>query len=72
MPARVKKKGAMNMKSEWRVSLNIINGEKKYIIYRIKDIHEVDRRGNREYVGEYISDKNMALNLADVLNGKEL
>ena len=56
------------MKSEWRVSSNIINGEKKYIVYRIRDIHEVDHSGNREYAGEYVSDKNTALELADSLN----
>lgn len=58
------------MKSEWRVSSNIINDEKKYIVYRIKDIHKVDHSGNREYAGEYVSDKNTALELADSLNKK--
>lgn len=38
------------MKSEWRVSSNIINGRKMYIAYRLRDENGVDHSGNREYI----------------------
>lgn len=37
------------MKSEWRVSSNIINGRKMYIAYRLRDVNGIDHIGNREY-----------------------
>lgn len=36
------------MKSEWKVSSNIINGSRIYSIYRLRDINETDHSGNRE------------------------
>ena len=59
------------MKSEWRVSSNIIGGDKMYIAYRLRDVSEVDHSGNREYYGEYTADKDFAIALAAELNNRE-
>lgn len=59
------------MKGEWRVSSNNIGGTKYYIAYRLLDIQKVDHGGNREYAGEYESDKKKVEKLVDELNGKE-
>ncbi len=59
------------MKSEWRVTSNIINGKPLYGVYRMLDTREVDCSGNREYYGDYIEDKIAARILADCLNKTE-
>lgn len=56
------------MKSEWRVSSNIIDGEEMYIVYRLRDVSEVDHSGNREYYGGYTKEKELAEILAAELN----
>lgn len=59
------------MKSEWKVTTNIINGETMYAVYRMKDMSAVDHSGNREYAGEYIDNGDAAQLIADVLNKHE-
>lgn len=54
--------------SEWRVSNNPSMGDKPYIVYRLRDVHAVDHSGNREYCGEYTSNKGSAQRVADKLN----
>lgn len=41
------------MKSKWKVTSNVINGEKMYAVYRLIDENKLDHSGNREYHGEY-------------------
>ena len=36
------------MMSEWRMTSNLIAGEKHYSCYRLKDVEAVDHSGNRE------------------------
>ena len=56
------------MKSEWRVSSNVIGGEKQYIVYRVVDLFMTDHSGNREYHGTYVADRAEAQKIADELN----
>lgn len=59
------------MMSEWKVTSNVIAGEKMYGVYRTIDPTAVDHSGNREYAGEYIADRELAQAAADALNRKE-
>ena len=59
------------MKSEWKVSSNVIGDQKWYQVYRIKDTSQVHHSGNREEFGGLHSDKYAAQKLADELNMQE-
>ena len=59
------------MKSKWKVSSNYINDKKMFIVFRIKNIHEVDHNGNREYYGEYMDNRAEAETIAVELNKEE-
>jgi hypothetical protein len=59
------------MKSEWKVTSNIINGEKMYAVYRILDTSELDHSGNREHYGEFTPDREAAVRLAAKLNRED-
>lgn len=59
------------MKGNWKVSSQYIGDVKKYIVYRIRDIHAVDHSGNREEYGDYTTDKQAAQTVADRLNSEE-
>ena len=59
------------MRSEWKVTSNIIGDSMRYAVYRIRDINEVDHSGNREFAGDYIEDKQTAMLIAEELNKKE-
>ena len=41
------------MKSEWRVTSNLIAGEMCYSCYRLKDVDAIDHSGNREELGRW-------------------
>ncbi|MEN6391061.1 MAG: hypothetical protein ABFD04_11650 [Syntrophomonas sp.] len=56
------------MKSEWRVTSNIIDGEKMYAVYRLRDAQKTDHSGNREFAGEYVKDREQAEFVAANLN----
>lgn len=56
------------MKSEWKVTANIIDGKKVYGVYRIIDTTEVDHSGNREMTGGYTCYREAAQVVADALN----
>lgn len=56
------------MKSEWKVTSNVIDGEKMYAVYRLRDVNEVDHSGNREYAGGYVEYYDAAQTAADQLN----
>ncbi|MDA8227602.1 MAG: hypothetical protein M0T74_07845 [Desulfitobacterium hafniense] len=56
------------MKSKWKVTSNIINGQKMYGVYRQLDVVEVDHSGNREYAGGYTSEREAAEVVAEELN----
>lgn len=59
------------MKGQWKVTSNIICGEKMYGVYRQLDIEEPDHSGNREFYCGYMAKKEWAENLAEELNQKE-
>ena len=56
------------MKSKWKVTSNIIDGKKKYGVYRIKDESQPDHSGNREIYGIYHEERVTAEVLANMLN----
>lgn len=58
------------MKGPWKVTSQVIGDCKKYAVYRLIDINEVDHSGNREFAGEYVEDKQAALFVAQELNKK--
>ena len=55
------------MKSEWRVTVNMIGSEKKYGVYRLRDVDEVDHSGNREDIGRWFDEREIAQVYADTL-----
>lgn len=60
------------MKSPWKVTSNIFGGgTKKYAVYRLLDVSEVDHSGNREFAGDYIEDKEVAQRAVRLLNSLE-
>jgi len=56
------------MKSEWKVSMNVIGGEKAYQVYRLLDVQKVDHSGNRQVVTEIWSKEGDAQAIAEFLN----
>lgn len=59
------------MKSKWKVTSNLIGGEKVYAAYRLRDVNEPDHSGNREFAGEYIENKEAVQVIVDALNAEE-
>ena len=62
----------MSTASEWRVTLNSIDGQSFYRVYRLRDISEVDHSGNREYSGGYTPDRQEAAAHAEEMNKGEI
>lgn len=60
------------MKSEWRVTSNLIAGERCYSAYRLKDVDAVDHSGNREELGRWYDTEEEARTAADALNAMEV
>lgn len=58
-------------KGIWKVQRNVINGENRYIPYRLRNTDEVMHSGNIEHYGAYTTDKSEAQALVDELNKKE-
>lgn len=58
------------MKGKWRVTSNPIDGKTLYRVYRLRNVAEVDHSGNREYAGEYVTDRDQAASAADQLNSE--
>lgn len=56
------------MKSEWRVTSNIIGSEKMYAVYRLIDAQKTDHSGNREFAGEYVKNRGAAEFVVTELN----
>lgn len=56
------------MKSEWKVSMNVIGGEKVYQVYRQLDVQKVDHSGNRQVVTGTWSKEEDAQAIAEFLN----
>ena len=53
---------------KWRVTSNPIGDRTLYRVYRIRDTSEVDHSGNREYDGDYVADRQIAVDRAAELN----
>ncbi len=56
------------MVGEWSVASQVINGEKVFQVYRLRNVNGVDHDGNREYCGGLFSNKAAAQEFADELN----
>lgn len=56
------------MKGPWKVTSNILDGQKMYAVYRLIDVDEVDHSGNREFATDYIKSKEKAVAIAQELN----
>ena len=60
------------MKSEWRVQKTpVSDGHAMYQIYRIRDVSKTDHSGNREYSDRVFDDKELALDVARIMNEAE-
>lgn len=53
---------------EWGVTMQVINGEEIFQVYRLRDVNCIDHSGNREYCGGLFSDETAAQEYADKLN----
>lgn len=56
------------MKSEWKVTSNIIMNQKYYAVYRLIDKDRTDHSGNREMATGCMTDKMEAVAIAERLN----
>jgi hypothetical protein len=61
----------MGTKGAWKVTSNVIGGEKMYAVYRLRDISAIDHSGNREICGGWLKKEAEATKLAEVLNCAE-
>lgn len=59
------------MKSEWKITSNLIDGKMFYGVYRLLNMNEVDHSGNREHHGDFVQDRGKAVGLAEKLNKGE-
>lgn len=59
------------MKGPWKVTSNVLAGQKMYGVYRNLDVNETDHSGNREHFGGYMAKREWAENLAEKLNKEE-
>lgn len=55
----------------WKVTSNPVGDKCIYGVYRFIDPDEVDHSGNREFYGEYLTNKQEAITLAARLNEEE-
>lgn len=60
------------MKSEWKITFNPMMGDKKYGVYRIRDMNAPDHSGNREYAPDWYDNLKDAECMAVILNSKDL
>ena len=58
------------MKSRWKVTSNIVGGEKMYGVYRMINTDEIVHSGNREMAGGFIKNREAAQIVADQLNAE--
>ena len=56
------------MKSEWRVTNNVMMGDKTFGVYRLIDIDVVDHSGNREFQDIWHKERCDAMKVAKRLN----
>jgi len=59
------------MKSEWMVTANPVGGEMLYGVYRLRDVNEIDHSGNRESLGRWFDDRELAEDVARIMNEEE-
>lgn len=59
------------MKSEWRITSNLVGAKMWYGVFRLKDKDALDHAGNREYCGGYFQTLKEAEALAEWLNKEE-
>lgn len=54
--------------SKWKVTMQFLDGEKMYAVYRLRDVNAVDHSGNREYASGYLKSEEQAEATACNLN----
>lgn len=54
--------------TEWKVTSTLINGKKKYAVYRIINPNAINHSGNREYCTAWLDSREQAEELAVSLN----
>ena len=59
------------MRGPWKVTSNVLAGQKMYGVYRNLNVNEKDHFGNREHFGGYMAEREWAENLAEKLNKEE-
>lgn len=63
------------MKSEWRVTTNYIATDEGrvpvYGVYRLRDADSVDHSGNREMTGRWYEERELAEDMARIMNEDE-
>ena len=59
------------MKSPWRVTSQVIGGDKVYAVYRLLDVNAIDHSGNREFGSRYMEDREAVERIARELNKAE-
>lgn len=58
-----------NIKGKWKVASNYIGDQKKYAVYRLIDVNQVDHSGNREFApAGWLDSRTMAAAIAEGLN----
>ncbi|MBR0575715.1 hypothetical protein KCG48_05085 [Proteiniclasticum sp. BAD-10] len=60
------------MKSEWKVTSQMIGDAKMYAAYRLRDKDKPDHSGNREYAGQYVEDREVLAAAVKALNEMEV
>lgn len=58
--------------SQWKVTSNYIGETPIFAVYRIRREGEVDHSGNREYIANFFSEREIAQRFADALNGTQV
>lgn len=56
------------MKSEWKVTSQVLMDVRKYAVYRVRNVDEVEHSGNMEYATDYMEDRAEAERIAFGLN----
>lgn len=56
------------MVGQWGVTSNVIGGERRYAVYRLRDTAEVQHSGNMEYATGWLPTLDEATKIADAMN----
>jgi len=60
------------MKGIWKPLCNVVDGERKYIAFRLLDTTEAFHGGNFECMGEYTTDRESVVKFCEILNAENM